>query len=399
MHILTVALSACLLAATASAQRADGQFWPCNPIKNDTGACPPDPGLPTSTYSVDFTKQTSIPTNWTISNYANIPFGPLGAEFTYAKRYDAPQLWTDFFILFGKITIEARIANGTGMISSFVLISDDFDEIDFEFSGNNFGDTASRGKGQNNYFGKGITGNYDRGGWFDVVDPQGTFHTYEIEWTEERLVWRVDGVEVRRFLARDATTAKGSAYQFPQTPSKFQLGIWAGGDPGQNEGTKAWAGGETNISAAPYTMYVKNVKIENYKPAWAYNWTDQSGTWQSIQLLKQPVVEEDADEGNSTITPPSMEMNSTDPENDGLEGGIGGSSSATLPLTSSLSSSTSTDFHYLHDDQTELFLKHDEVGVFDHETDRCFFKLKASLFIDAQDQQYQATVKLNHKAF
>lgn len=238
MHILTVALSGCLLAATASAQRADGQFWPCNPIKNDTGACPADPGLPTSTYSVDFTKKTSIPTNWMISNYANIPFGPLGAEFTYAKRYDAPQLWTDFFILFGKITIEARIANGTGMISSFVLISDDFDEIDFEFSGNNFGDTASRGKGQNNYFGKGITGNYDRGGWFDVVDPQGTFHTYEIEWTEERLVWRVDGVEVRRFLARDATTAKDSAYQFPQTPSKFQLGIWAGGDPGQNEGTK-----------------------------------------------------------------------------------------------------------------------------------------------------------------
>lgn len=213
MFILTAVLSACFLAATAVAQRQDGQFWPCNPIKNDTGACTPNPGLPTSTYSVDFTKETAIPANWTISNYATVSFGPLGAEFTYAKRYDALQLWTDFFILFGKVSIEARVANGTGMISSAVLMSDDFDEIDVEFSGNNFGDTALTGKGQNNYFGKGITGNYDRGSWFNVDDPQGTFHTYMVDWTPERLLWEVDGVVVRTFEFEDSTTKKGSAYQ------------------------------------------------------------------------------------------------------------------------------------------------------------------------------------------
>lgn len=111
-----------LLATSISAQRFDGQFWPCNPLKNATGACPPNRGLPTSTYSVDFTKQTSVPDDWTVSNYATVNFGSQGAEFTFNKRWDAPQLWTDFFILFGRVSIVARVANGTGMISSAVLV-------------------------------------------------------------------------------------------------------------------------------------------------------------------------------------------------------------------------------------------------------------------------------------
>lgn len=152
---------------------------------------------------------------------------------TYAKRYDAPQLWTGFLIFFGKISVKARVANDTGIIiSSAALMSNDFDEIDFECSANNFGDTASTGKGQNNYFGKGVTGNYDRGSWSDVEDPRGTFHTYTIDWTPEKLVWEVDGVVVRTLLASASTTTKGSAYQYRQTPSNIPLGIWAGGDPG-----------------------------------------------------------------------------------------------------------------------------------------------------------------------
>jgi beta-glucanase (GH16 family) len=79
----------------------------------------------------------------------------MGAEFTFNKRYEAPQLWTNFMLLYGKVTIEARVANGTGMISSAVLMSDTFDEIDYEFSGNNFGQAKwASGQGQCNYFGK-----------------------------------------------------------------------------------------------------------------------------------------------------------------------------------------------------------------------------------------------------
>lgn len=121
----------------------------CNPLNTK---CPPNVGLANSTYTIDFTQQTSTPPDWTLSNYASIKFGSRGAEFTVAKRFDSPQLWTNFYVHYGKIEIVAQVAPGTGIVSSAVLISDDADEIDWEWSGNNFGDTVA--KGQNNYYGK-----------------------------------------------------------------------------------------------------------------------------------------------------------------------------------------------------------------------------------------------------
>jgi hypothetical protein len=37
-------------------------------------------------------------------------------------------------------------------------------------------------------------------------------------------------------------------------------------------------------------MYVKSVKVTNYNPAYAYNWTDNSGSSNSIKYLSKPVV-------------------------------------------------------------------------------------------------------------
>ncbi|USW50339.1 Putative glycoside hydrolase family 16, concanavalin A-like lectin/glucanase domain superfamily [Septoria linicola] len=328
------------LSSFALAQREDGQFWPCNPIKNNTGACPPNPGLLTSKYEIDFTKIKAIPKEWTVSDYATINFGPDGAEFTYNKRYDAPQLWTNFFIFFGKVEIEMRVANGTGMISSAVLMSDDFDEIDFEFSGNNFGfSEAAAGIGQNNYFGKGITENYDRGLYFDVSEPQETFHTYSVEWRKANLKWGLDGRTVRTHEYIHSSGDSGS-YQYPQTPSRFQLGIWAGGDPGQNAGTKAWAGGETDVNGGPYTMFVRKVTIHNYNPAYAYNWTDQSGKWQSIQLLKSP----DAAVGkaSSSVKPSSTSTKFSSTSSQSSSSSAVSSESSSTSVTNSRTSSSSS---------------------------------------------------------
>ncbi|CAJ2500838.1 Uu.00g036910.m01.CDS01 [Anthostomella pinea] len=54
-----------------------------------------------------------------------------------------------------------QTAPGIGVISSAVLMSDDLDEIDWEFSGNDFGQSTPTL--QTNWFGKGITGIWDRG--------------------------------------------------------------------------------------------------------------------------------------------------------------------------------------------------------------------------------------------
>ncbi|KAH0269916.1 carbohydrate-binding module family 50 protein, partial [Aureobasidium melanogenum] len=265
----------------------------CNPLNT---RCPPNVGLTNSTYTIDFTQQTTIPPDWTLSNYAHINFGSKGAEFTVAKRFDSPQLWSNWYIHYGRVEVVAQVAPGTGIVSSAVLMSDDLDEIDLEFSGNNFGDTVS--KGQNNYYGKGITGDYDRASFFNVASPQTQFHTYTVDWTSTSLTWSVDGTIVRTLYAANADSG---SHQYPQTPAKFQLGIWAGGDYGNAWGTVSWAGGYTNYTQAPFTMYIKSVQITNYNPAYAYNYTDNSGRSGSIEYLSAPAVSS----SSTTSTPTS----------------------------------------------------------------------------------------------
>ncbi|KAG9675510.1 carbohydrate-binding module family 50 protein, partial [Aureobasidium melanogenum] len=265
----------------------------CDPLNT---RCPPNIGLANITYTIDFTQQTTVPPDWTLSNYANLNFSSKGAEFTVAKRFDSPQLFTNFYVHYARIQVVAQVASGTGIVSSAVLLSDDLDEIDLEFSGNNFGDTVS--KGQNNYYGKGITGDYDRASFFNVASPQKQFHTYTVDWTSTALTWSVDGTIVRTLYAANADNG---THQYPQTPAKFQLGIWAAGDYGNAWGTVSWAGGYTDYTQAPFTMYVKSVQITNYNPAYAYNYTDNSGSSGSIKYLSAPAVSS----SSTTSTPTS----------------------------------------------------------------------------------------------
>ncbi|KAH0014374.1 concanavalin A-like lectin/glucanase, partial [Aureobasidium melanogenum] len=265
----------------------------CDPLNT---RCPPNIGLANSTYTIDFTQQTTVPPDWTLSNYASLNFSSKGAEFTVAKRFDSPQLWSNFFVHYGRVEVVAQVASGIGIVSSAVLLSDDLDEIDLEFSGNNFGDTVS--KGQNNYYGKGITGDYDRASFFNVASPQTQFHTYTVDWTSTALTWSVDGTIVRTLYAANADNG---THQYPQTPAKFQLGVWAAGDYGNAWGTVSWAGGYTDYTQAPFTMYVKSVQITNYNPAYAYNYTDNSGSSGSIKYLSAPAVSSPS----TTITPTS----------------------------------------------------------------------------------------------
>lgn len=65
---------------------------------------------------------------------------------------------------------------------------------------------------------------------------------------------------------------------------RIKLGIWAGGDSDNAEGTITWAGGETDYSDAPFTMIVESVKIENFNPAESYTYGDQTGDYGSIEL-------------------------------------------------------------------------------------------------------------------
>lgn len=117
--------------------------------------------------------------------------------------------------------------------------------------------------------------------YIPVADPQNQWHTYAINWTSAAITWIVDGAPARTLTYNDA---KGGT-RFPQTPMRLRLGIWAGGDPTVSQGTITWAGGLTDFSKAPFTMWVDSVNIVNYSPASQYRYKDTSGSWQSIEVI------------------------------------------------------------------------------------------------------------------
>ncbi|KAI9834978.1 MAG: copper resistance protein [Sarea resinae] len=242
----------------------------CNPTEK-TG-CPADTALSTRSFSSDFTSG-SLGSSWN-TTAGKVTFGSDGAEFTVAQQGDAPTIETDFYFFFGTVETVVKAAPGKGIVSSVVLESDDLDEVDWEFTGTN---TSSC---ETNYFGKGNTANYDRSIYYPVTTPQDSFHTYTVNWTTSSITWSIDGNVVRTL----ASSAANSGSDFPQTPMRVKIGIWAGGDPTNSEGTIEWAGGETDYSSGPYTMYVKSVKIENSSPANKYSYKDTTGDWQSIDV-------------------------------------------------------------------------------------------------------------------
>ncbi|KAI4253712.1 MAG: hypothetical protein L6R42_007474 [Xanthoria sp. 1 TBL-2021] len=271
MHTST--LLGAILAARSILWQGNAQVTTeCDPTKV---TCPNDQGLATDSYSIDFTTTKTLPSEWQLANYANVGLGDQGAEFTFAKRYDAPTMWTKFKFFFGRVEFVVKAAPGVGIVSSMVLFSDDLDEIDWEFLG---GVTTNV---QTNYFGKGYTGTYNRSTSPAVASPQTQFHTYALDWSTAALTWSIDGVVVRTLNAADAD---GNGDQFPQSPMKVSLSLWDAGDP--DSPSKEWGGGVTPIPPPePYTMYVKSVKIFNQNPAQQYQYTDKSGSWKSIKVI------------------------------------------------------------------------------------------------------------------
>jgi beta-glucanase (GH16 family) len=230
-----------------------------------------------------------------------------------------------------------KAAPGTGIVSSAILESDDLDEIDWEW----LGGTAT--EVETNYFGKGNTSTYDRETYVQMADSQADFHNYTIVWTQQTTTWMIDGEAVRTLAYADANG--GSNY--PQTPMRVKLGIWAGGDPSNPAGTIQWAGGETNYGDGPFKAYIKSVSITNHNPARSYTYGDLTGSHESI-VLGDTDVNNTTTESSSASTgtagedptspvPPSNANGNATAASSGISGSApyGNGSSLTRPGSSS----------------------------------------------------------------
>ncbi|KAI0102321.1 glycoside hydrolase family 16 protein [Hypoxylon sp. NC0597] len=298
-----VAVVVGLLSCRATAQT----YSSCNPLQGSS--CPADTALGMA-IDVDFTQGE---VNSFTKSGGEPTYGSDGVTFTVAKSGDSPQLTSVFYIMFGRVEISLKAAPGAGIVSSFVLQSDDLDEIDWEWLG------ADATEVQSNYFGKGITSSYNRGQFHEMGNNQDGFVTYVIDWTSDRIVWMIDGTAVRTLQASEA-----ESNQYPQTPMQVKFGAWSGGDPSNAEGTIQWARGPTDYSKGPFSMSVKSVKITDYSTGHSYSYGDTSGSWQSI---KSDGGEINGNLGNAdTLTTTAVASGTTSTETVPA-GGIGGSSS------------------------------------------------------------------------
>lgn len=300
----------------------------CNPLTSSS-QCSPNPALAGS-ISEDFTEESSQFSAYQKAD--RISYTSSGLELTLAERFDNPSLKSNFYIMFGRVELIVRAASGTGVVSSVFLQSDDLDEIDIEWFG---GDGYEV---QSNYFSKGDTTTYDRGGYHNMGgDPRADFHNYTLVWTEESLTWYVDGVNVR---VLQSDNPEG----YPQTPSAVFIGLWAGGDPSNAPGTIDWAGGETDYSQLPFTMAVQRLVVVDYSTGEEYSYGDSSGDLSSIQATNGEINgrQEQADNDFFELVNGGTVSSSSRSTSTSTRTSTSSSSTATTSSTSTTSSSSSS---------------------------------------------------------
>ncbi|KAJ4298337.1 hypothetical protein N0V88_003363 [Collariella sp. IMI 366227] len=259
------AAAVALLAGSSLVQHAAAQVHTdCNPMNS---TCPPDPAFGTD-YNFVFNITPNAEAWEKLPGRVPIRYNQdTGAAFTISQQGDSPTIRSKFYYFWGRTEIWLKAAKGTGIISSVMLLSDDLDEIDWEFFGGN------STHAETNFFGKGIQ-DHTKAIYHPVAGSvTDDYHNYTMIWTKEFLDFYIDGQQVRRLEPKDAN----NTYNYPQTPCRLSLGIWAGGTTDFNQG--------------PFTMFVKNAHVTDYSSGKEYVYSDHSGSWESIKIVA----------GNSTI--------------------------------------------------------------------------------------------------
>jgi beta-glucanase (GH16 family) len=262
--------------------------------RNPIDGCPNPKAVGSKVVDVDFRKGPN--SFFKLADGTSLKYDDnLGAVFSIGKETDAPTIGSKQYIFFGQVDVTVRAARGVGVVTSFVLQSDDLDEIDWEWLG---GDASEV---QHNFFSKGCTETYDRGGFAPVADAVNQFHTYTIKWTPEQLDWIIDGAVVRTLKNTGIEGCAG----YPQSPMQIKLGTWVAGRKDAPQGTIEWAGGVTDFANGPFDGYYQSLKIQDYmgargaKEATAYHYSDRSGKWESIKVINNG---EEAEESTSSTT-------------------------------------------------------------------------------------------------
>lgn len=169
------------------------------------------------------------------------------------------------FVWYGRIKSTFKTSRGAGVITAFILFSNVQDEIDWEFVGYNLTDAET------NFYYQGVL-NYTNVRDIDASDTFENYHTYEVDWREDRVDWYLDDQLVRTLNKADTWNETTQSYHFPQTPSRVQFSLWPGGSSQNAVGTIEWAGGSVDWDSEDikdygyYYVRLANASIECYDP-------------------------------------------------------------------------------------------------------------------------------------
>jgi len=150
------------------------------------------------------------------------------------------RLSSTHYVHYGRITGTLKTGRWAGVVTAFITMADDKDEIDWEWPGN------ATTEAQTNLYFEGVP-NYNNGATIDkLTDTYANYHNYTIDWQPDALTWEIDGNVVRTVKKSDL----GGAY--PSAPSRIQISIWPAGIAGEPSGTVEWAGGMINWNDPDY---------------------------------------------------------------------------------------------------------------------------------------------------
>lgn len=284
----------------------------CDPLMSHSfDSCVPGPVCKSGTYNLDSLDDVqsidkylgdASKINWQSQGMPTIYTDPSTKDksvlLTMAQGTVGTLLASTHYVWYGKVCSKASTAQGAGVVTAFILMSDVKDEIDFEWVGV---DIASV---QSNYYSQGVTVyTNSKNLTVDGGNTVENIHEYCIDWKEDTLTWSIDGNDLRTLKRDDTWNATSGRFDYPQTPARIMLSLWPAGLPTNAKGTIEWAGGEIDwnspyMTNGYYAARFQQVTVECYDPPeeaqikgkQTYKYTDESGTNNTVAITDDEVI-------------------------------------------------------------------------------------------------------------
>ncbi|KAH9860996.1 hypothetical protein IAQ61_010732, partial [Plenodomus lingam] len=279
----------------------------CDPLMSHSfDSCVPGPVCKSGTYTLDSLDDVQTidkylgdasKINWQSQGMPAIYTDPNGKKstlLTMAQGTVGTLLASTHYVWYGKICSKLSTAQGKGVVTAFILMSDVKDEIDFEWVGVDTGHVQSNFYSQDTN-GKNLT--------VPDQDTASTMHEYCIDWTTDSLTWSINGKDQRTLNRKDTWNATSNRFDYPQTPARIMLSLWPAGLPTNEKGTIEWAGGEIDWNSpymenGYYYARFSEVTVECYDPppnaqkkgSKTYKYTDEAGTNNTVAITDDEVI-------------------------------------------------------------------------------------------------------------